>query len=80
MGFGDVKFAIPFGLLLGWPNVFIGTFFAFVFGAIVGLALMAAKKKTLGQAVPFGPFLVISTLVTLVFGTHVWQWYSSLLQ
>lgn len=80
MGFGDVKFAVPFGLLLGWPNVFIGTFFAFVFGAVIGLGLMAAKKKTLRQAVPFGPFLVISTIVTLVFGTHVWQWYSSLLQ
>ena len=79
MGFGDVKFAIPFGLLLGWPNVFIGTFLAFVFGAIVGLALMAVHKKKIGQVVPFGPFLVVSTLVTLVFGSHIWQWYMHLL-
>lgn len=79
MGFGDVKFALPFGLLLGWPNVFIGTFFAFVFGAVVGLLLMAVGKKKIGQAVPFGPFLVTSTIVTLVIGTHVWQWYISLL-
>lgn len=79
MGFGDVKFAIPFGLLLGWPNVFVGTFFAFVFGAVVGVGLMIAKKKTLRQAVPFGPFLVSSTVATLVLGTHVWQWYINLL-
>ena len=80
MGFGDVKFAIPFGLLLGWPNVFVGTFIAFVFGAVVGLGLMAAKKKTLGQAVPFGPFLVMATVATLVFGTSIWQWYIHLLR
>jgi leader peptidase (prepilin peptidase)/N-methyltransferase len=79
MGFGDVKFAIPFGLLLGWPNVFVGTFMAFVFGAVVGISLMAARKKTIGQAVPFGPFLVGATVATLVFGTHVWQWYIGLL-
>ena len=80
MGFGDVKFAVPFGLLLGWPNVFVGTFFAFVVGAVVGVGLMLTKKKTLGQAVPFGPFLVLATVATLVFGTHVWQWYIHLLR
>lgn len=79
MGFGDVKFAIPFGLLLGWPNVVIGTFLAFVLGAVVGIGLVLAGKKTLKQVVPFGPFLVVSTLVTLVFGTQLWQWYFSLL-
>jgi len=79
MGFGDVKFVIPFSLLLGWPNVFIGTFLAFCFGAIVGLILMAIKKKSFHQAIPFGPFLVVSTLVTLVYGTHLWQWYTHLL-
>jgi len=78
-GFGDVKFAIPFGLLLGWPNVFIGTFLAFVFGAIVGVGLLLGKKKSFGQALPFGPFLVISTVVTLVCGNYIWQWYAQFL-
>lgn len=56
------------------------TFFAFVVGAVVGVGLMLTKKKTLGQAVPFGPFLVLATVATLVFGTHVWQWYIHLLR
>ncbi len=82
MGFGDVKFTVPFALLLGWPNVFLGTLLAFLFGAIVGLVLMFCKKKKFGQGqtVPFGPFLVMSTIVTLVFGTQVWQWYLNLLR
>ena len=80
MGFGDVKFAIPFSLLLGWPNAFLGTFLAFFFGAVIGIGLMASKKKTFRQALPFGPFLVLSILVTLVSGTQIWHWYLMLLQ
>jgi leader peptidase (prepilin peptidase) / N-methyltransferase len=79
MGFGDVKFTVPFALLLGWPNVFLGTFLAFCFGALVGVGLMLLGKKTIRQAVPFGPFLVVSTLVTLVYGAQIWQWYWNLL-
>lgn len=80
MGFGDVKFAMPFSLLLGWPNVLIGTFLAFCLGSVVGITLMALGKKTFRQALPFGPFLVVSTLLTLVFGSSIWQWYMNLLQ
>jgi len=77
MGFGDVKFAVPFALLLGWPNVFVGLFLAFVIGGAVASVLLLLKKKKLKQAVPFGPFLIVSTLLTLVWGTTLLHWYLS---
>jgi leader peptidase (prepilin peptidase)/N-methyltransferase len=80
MGLGDVKFAIPFGLLLGWPNFLVGLFLAFIFGSVVSLSLIAVGRKKFRQTVPFGPFLILSTVVTLVWGTQIMHWYLHLLQ
>ena len=45
MGFGDVKLAILLGLVLGFPNILAGLFFAFFLGSVIGSALMILKKK-----------------------------------
>lgn len=78
-GFGDVKFAIPMGLLLGWPNILVGTFLAFIFGSIVGLLLLFYKKKKLRSLIPFGPFLIVGTIVALLFGDNLWIYYMGIL-
>jgi len=75
MGFGDVKLALAMSLLLGWPRIMVGLFTAFVLGSLVGLFLISLKQKKFGQIIPFGPFLVIGTVVGLVFGSQMWQWY-----
>lgn len=64
MGTGDVTLGALVGLLLGWPGVAVALWLAFVSGALVGVLLIAMKKKTLKQTVPFGPFLVAATAVT----------------
>jgi leader peptidase (prepilin peptidase)/N-methyltransferase len=79
MGLGDVKFAAPMALLLGWPNIVVGVFLAFVLGAVVGVGLLMMGKKRFGQVIPFGPFLVMSTIITLVWGDALLQWYVQLL-
>ena len=79
LGFGDVKFSIPMTLLLGWPQILVGLFLSFNIGAVVGLILLFSKKKTIKQAIPFGPFLVIGTLITLVFGDQMIGWYLGLI-
>jgi prepilin signal peptidase PulO-like enzyme (type II secretory pathway) len=57
MGFGDVKLAILIGLLLGYPNIIIGLFLGFLFGAIIGSVLVLLKKRGFKSEIPFGPFL-----------------------
>ena len=49
MGFGDVKLAFLLGLILGWPNILVALFLAFFIGAIIGLILIAANKKTINK-------------------------------
>ena len=78
-GFGDVKFALPMGLILGWPKLMVGVFLSFIFGSLVGLILLGLKKKKFGQVIPFGPFLVLGTFCGLLWGGEIWCWYLGLL-
>jgi len=80
MGFGDVKLAILMGLLLGYPNILSALFVAFFLGAIIGVILMLFKKKGLKSEIPFGPFLVLGTLLAHFFGNSLIQWYLNLFQ
>lgn len=69
MGFGDVKYAFFMGLLLGFPHIVVGLYIAFLTGAAISLILIVwGKKKLKGSTIPFGPFLVFGTLVSLFWG------------
>ena len=75
MGFGDVKLAILMGLLLGLPNVLAALFLGFLFGAIIGIILMVFEKKSFKSEIPFGPFLIAGSFVTMFCGNQLVQWY-----
>ncbi|MEU3411792.1 prepilin peptidase [Streptomyces sp. NPDC006658] len=71
MGFGDVKLAVGAGAVLGWygwPTVLLGTFAAFLLGALYGGVLVLAGRAGRKTGVPFGPFLLAGTLVGLLTG------------
>ena len=72
MGFGDVKFAFLMGLVLGFPNIVVSLYIAFLTGAFISLILIiGGKKKLHGSTIPFGPFLVFGMLVTMYFGETI---------
>jgi leader peptidase (prepilin peptidase) / N-methyltransferase len=77
MGLGDVKLAAVMGLFLG-RNVAPAILVALLAGSAVGLALIArhgsAARK---QAIPFGPFLALGSVVALLAGDQLVDWYLS---
>lgn len=79
LGFGDVKLAFFMGLFLGWPNILVALFAAFVLGGIIGIGLVASRRKTMKSQVPFGPFLVAGTFIAMFFGGKIVNWYLGLL-
>jgi len=79
LGFGDVKLAFFMGLFLGWPNILVGLFTAFILGGIMGIGLIVSGKKTMKSQVPFGPFLVAGTFIAMFLGNKVVEWYLNLL-
>ncbi|MCA1842107.1 MAG: prepilin peptidase [Actinobacteria bacterium] len=79
MGMGDVKLAFSLGLYLGWlgwGQVFLGGFLAFLLGAVVGVALIATKIKSRKDVVPFGPFLALGTMLTILWAEPILRWYT----
>jgi leader peptidase (prepilin peptidase)/N-methyltransferase len=78
MGFGDVKLAFVLGLSLGWlgwGEVLLGLFLGFVYGALVGVALIVLRLRERNQALPFGPFLAAGALTAVLVGDAVITWY-----
>lgn len=75
MGMGDVKLAGLMGLLLGFPQILIALFLAFLTGAIIGVILILLGRKRFGEHIPFGPFLTAATAVALFWGKNIWDWY-----
>ena len=82
MGFGDVKLSPVLGACLGWVAVtsaLVGLLAAFVAGAAAGIALLVAGRAGRRSQMPFGPFLLLGTLVGLLAGESIAGAYVSLL-
>jgi len=79
MGWGDVKLAGLIGLATGFPMVLVAIVLGAGLGAIVGVVLMAAKKKGMKSRIPFGPFLSVATMITLIWGGDMLNWYAGLI-
>lgn len=75
MGSGDIKIGLGFGFLLGYPKSLLFLFGSFVIGAIIGVLMILIKKGKLKSQVPFAPFLIISAILTLLFGQQLVDFY-----
>jgi leader peptidase (prepilin peptidase)/N-methyltransferase len=75
MGWGDVKMAALVGLVTGLHLVFVALLLAVITGGLVAGILLALKLKRRRQAIPFGPFLSLATIVTLLWGHSILSWY-----
>ena len=65
MGFGDVKLMGALGLFLGWRLTLMVTLLAFLLGAVIGVILIIKNRKKGMDYMPFGPFIVVATLIGL---------------
>jgi len=79
MGWGDVKLAALIGLATGFPLVFFSIIMGAILGGIVAVALVIAKKRKRRQTIPFGPFLALAAMITLLWGSNILSWYLGLM-
>jgi len=75
MGGGDVKLAAMVGAFLGWRYIIISLFLGFFLGALTGIILIVTKIKKREDTIPFGPFIVMGSLITLLWGEQIISWY-----
>ena len=79
MGWGDFEICLLCGLFLGFKSSMIMLFFSFIFGGSIGIFLLLTKKKSRKDQIPFGPFIVMGTIVAMFFGEQIINWYLNLL-
>lgn len=75
MGGGDMKLGVFIGVMLGFPHSLFALTLSFLTGAVFSVALIIAGKKHFGQTIPFGPFLVLGSLIMLFWGREIMNWY-----
>ena len=80
IGFGDVKLALALGALAGGilPALLV-LFVASLLGSFVALVLALQGKAGRKTQLPFGPLLIAGTVVVVLFGQRLIDWYSGFL-
>ena len=65
MGFGDVKLMACLGLYFGFSKIIVIALLSFLIGAILSIVLLVTKIKKSNEYIPFGPFIVLGTFITI---------------
>lgn len=75
MGGGDIKLVAVLGLLFGLKKILLIIFLSFIMGAIISILLLLFKIKKRKDYIPFGPFICIGGLITIIYGNNIIEWY-----
>ena len=75
MGMGDVKMLAMIGAFLGWRAVLLTLVLASFAGSVIGVAILAVQRGNLRYALPFGTFLALGTMIAMLFGEAMLDWY-----
>ncbi|HEV2837547.1 MAG TPA: prepilin peptidase [Pyrinomonadaceae bacterium] len=77
MGLGDVKMMFMVGAYLGWRLTILTIFVGVLTGSIIGIALMARQReRNMQMLLPFGIFLGLGAIASLLYGSQVVEWYA----
>ena len=71
LGLGDVKFAFPLGLCVGWcaPELWLAAIFGtFVIAGLIATLGMLTKRMNRNSRLALGPYMFFSTLLTCLVG------------
>lgn len=77
MGWGDAEICALCGLYFGLLLTVEQLMLSFVIGGFIAVTLMLMKKKSRKDYIPFGPFISIAGLITMLFGQIILNWYTS---
>jgi leader peptidase (prepilin peptidase)/N-methyltransferase len=75
MGWGDAEICTVCGLFLGLKLTFLMLFLSFIIGATAGVILILSGKKSRKDYIPFGPFIVLASIITVFCGQNIVNWY-----
>jgi leader peptidase (prepilin peptidase) / N-methyltransferase len=75
LGEGDITLAAYVGAVVGFPLIIQSLLLAFAFGGIGAALVLIFRRGQLGTAIPYGPFIILGCVTTLLFGAELLQWF-----
>lgn len=79
VGGGDIRLGALMGAIVGWPNILLTLFVAYVVGALFGGTLLLLRRVTRKSQMAFGTFLTASTVFTMFWGDQIVGWYAKVI-
>ncbi|WP_130807161.1 prepilin peptidase [Senegalia massiliensis] len=74
MGGGDIKLISLIGYLLGL-KIFMVIIISFILGALVSIILLVTNAKNRKDAIAFGPFIAIASIIVMLFSDEILNIY-----
>lgn len=75
MGGGDIKLMAVLGMWFGLKGILLIIFLSFFIGALFCVPLLIFKRCNRKQMIPFGPFIIIASLINIFFGDEIITMY-----
>jgi leader peptidase (prepilin peptidase) / N-methyltransferase len=75
IGGGDIRMGLLMGIALGWPLTIVAIFLSYILGSLVSIPLLLSGKKKFGSKIPLGVFLAAGTVITVLWGTEIKDFY-----
>lgn len=79
MGEGDIEIVAVSGLFLGAKCSIFMLFSGVVLGGIVAAIILILKLKDRKDEIAFGPYLAVGSILSVLVGNQIMNWYFSLL-
>ena len=71
MGLGDAKLISAIGFWFGWISIPFVIFLSSITALLFVIPSLLKKSKKLSSQIPFGPYIIIGTLIYLIFESNI---------
>ena len=71
MGLGDAKLMAVVGFWFGWVSIPFTIFISSFIALLLAIPSLIKKTKDMSTQIPFGPYIIIATLVFVIFKNNL---------
>ncbi len=79
LGWGDVKLAFLIGMMTGFPWVLEALTLGILLGGLAAGLLLLTRTRRPKEYMPYAPYLVAGSIITLLRGQSIAAWYGTLI-
>lgn len=79
LGMGDAKLLAACGAWFGWQQLPLIVLLSSFLGTLFGVIYLLARRGSLRETIPFGPFIAIAAFVSMIWGQEIVSAYCNLM-